>query len=100
PAGGASPARPGRMTGRPWRRRQQRHEGDMGELEGKGALITGAGARIGRAAARVFAEAGAAVGLCDVDEASGTATTRAIEQAGGRALFVQTDVADPDGVRR
>jgi NAD(P)-dependent dehydrogenase (short-subunit alcohol dehydrogenase family) len=72
----------------------------MGELEGKVALVTGAGAGIGRATARLFAEAGAAVGLCDVDEASGAAATRDIDQAGGRALFVRADVADPDAVRR
>ena len=72
----------------------------MGELNGKVALVTGAGAGIGRATARTFAEAGAAVGLCDIDEASGTTVTREIVEAGGRALFVRADVADPDAVRR
>jgi NAD(P)-dependent dehydrogenase (short-subunit alcohol dehydrogenase family) len=72
----------------------------MGELNGKVALITGAGAGIGRATARTFAEAGAAVGLCDVDDATGTAVAREITQAGGRALFVRTDVADVEAVRR
>jgi NAD(P)-dependent dehydrogenase (short-subunit alcohol dehydrogenase family) len=72
----------------------------MAQLDGKVALITGAGAGIGRAAARVFAEAGAAVGLCDVVEAAGAEAARGIERDGGRALFVTADVADPDAVRR
>jgi NAD(P)-dependent dehydrogenase (short-subunit alcohol dehydrogenase family) len=72
----------------------------MAELQGKVALITGAGAGIGRAAARVFAEAGATVGLCDIVAATGAEVARGIERDGGRALFVPADVADPDAVRR
>ena len=40
------------------------------------------------------------MGLCDVDAPSGAAVARDIERAGGRALFVETDVADSDAVRR
>jgi NAD(P)-dependent dehydrogenase (short-subunit alcohol dehydrogenase family) len=69
-------------------------------MTGKVALVTGAAAGIGRATARVFAEAGARVGLCDLDEAGGADTVHAIERQGGEALFVPADVADPRAVRR
>jgi NAD(P)-dependent dehydrogenase (short-subunit alcohol dehydrogenase family) len=72
----------------------------MADMDGKVALVTGGGAGIGRATARVFAQAGAAVGLCDIDPASGAAVARDIERAGGRALFVETDVSDAEAVRR
>jgi NAD(P)-dependent dehydrogenase (short-subunit alcohol dehydrogenase family) len=67
-------------------------------LEGKTALITGAGRGIGRAAALRFAAEGARVAIAEVERADGEATLRAIESAGGEALFVETDVASPESV--
>jgi NAD(P)-dependent dehydrogenase (short-subunit alcohol dehydrogenase family) len=67
-------------------------------LEGKTALITGAGRGIGRAAALRFAAEGARVAIAEIGRADGAATARAIESAGGEALFVETDVADPESV--
>jgi NAD(P)-dependent dehydrogenase (short-subunit alcohol dehydrogenase family) len=67
-------------------------------LEGKTALITGAGRGIGRAAALRFAAEGARVAIAEVGRADGEATLRAIESAGGEALFVETDVASPESV--
>lgn len=64
----------------------------MKELEGKGALITGAASGIGRAIAMVFARAGARVVLLDVDDAGGGQASRAIADRGGAALFVRCDV--------
>jgi NAD(P)-dependent dehydrogenase (short-subunit alcohol dehydrogenase family) len=64
-------------------------------LENKVALVTGAGAGIGRAIAQTYAAAGAAVILSDVNEELGQAAAAAIEAAGGRALFYRADVADP-----
>lgn len=66
-------------------------------LDGRRALVTGAGRGIGRAIALAMADAGAAVALCDVgDSAEGTAAE--IEAAGGRATAAACDVAQPDQV--
>lgn len=61
-------------------------------FEGKVALVTGAASGIGRAAALIFAREGAAVTVADIDAAKGGAVVAEIEAAGGRALFVATDV--------
>jgi NAD(P)-dependent dehydrogenase (short-subunit alcohol dehydrogenase family) len=61
-------------------------------------LITGAGRGIGRAAALRFAAEGAKVAIAEIGRSDGEATARAIESAGGEALFVETDVANPESV--
>ena len=65
----------------------------MGCLEGRTALITGAGSGIGREAAVLFAAEGAHVVVCERDEPGGQETVRIVEGAGGRALFIATDVS-------
>ncbi|MBF6331693.1 glucose 1-dehydrogenase [Nocardia transvalensis] len=67
-------------------------------LAGKVALITGAASGIGAAAARVFAAHGARLVLADLNEGDGKALAAAIENDGGEALFVRTDVSDDDDV--
>jgi NAD(P)-dependent dehydrogenase (short-subunit alcohol dehydrogenase family) len=64
----------------------------MPELDHRVALVTGAGMGIGRASALALAHAGAAVTIADIDEDAGRQTCADIEAAGGRALFVRTDV--------
>lgn len=64
-----------------------------GELAGKVALITGAGAGIGRATARLFAREGARVMVCDLNRAGAKATVAAIREAGGQARFTQANVS-------
>ncbi|MBW2500798.1 MAG: SDR family NAD(P)-dependent oxidoreductase, partial [Deltaproteobacteria bacterium] len=77
-------------------------EGDRnltGDLEGKGALVTGAGSGIGRAMARALAAEGAGVLVADVSVEGGEETVRLIEEGGGKARFKQTDVSDPSQVQ-
>ncbi|WTW95859.1 SDR family oxidoreductase [Streptomycetaceae bacterium NBC_01309] len=67
---------------------------DVFTLPGKAAVVTGAASGIGRAAAVVLAEAGAAVVLADVDAAGLAVTAEAVRARGGRAAVVPTDVTD------
>lgn len=68
----------------------------MDRLEGKVAVVTGAGSGIGRAIAKRFVEEGAHVLIAEVEPGSGT---RAAEEMGSRARFVHTDVTDRASVQ-
>ncbi len=72
----------------------------MKKLEGKVAVITGAGAGIGRASALLFAREGAAVTIADLDVAAGEEAAARIRREGGKAAFVPVDVAAPEQVER
>ncbi|WP_336024826.1 SDR family NAD(P)-dependent oxidoreductase [Halobellus salinisoli] len=63
------------------------------------AIVTGGGSGIGETTAIEFAERGASVVVADVDVEGGEATVETIEEAGGDARFVETDVTDPDAAR-
>jgi NADP-dependent 3-hydroxy acid dehydrogenase YdfG len=67
-------------------------------LEGKTALITGAGRGIGRAIARAFAAEGAAVVLVARSRADLASVAAEVREAGGRALAVPTDVTQDAAV--
>lgn len=72
----------------------------MGIVSGKVAMVTGSGAGIGRATALKFAEEGAKVVVSDIHQTDGEETVALIKDAGGEAVFVICDVADPDAVKR
>ena len=63
----------------------------MGRLDGKVAVITGAGSGIARAAAKIFTREGAQVVVAELNPELGAA---AALEAGNNAIFVQTDVTD------
>lgn len=67
-------------------------------LEGKTAIVTGAGSGIGRAIALAYAREGARVVVSDYDEDGGRATVGLLEEAtpGAEAAFVRADVSSPE----
>jgi NAD(P)-dependent dehydrogenase (short-subunit alcohol dehydrogenase family) len=64
-------------------------------LSSQTALVTGAASGIGRAIALAYAREGANVVVSDLDVAGGEHTVALVRAAGGDAIFVAADVADP-----
>ena len=62
-------------------------------LDGKVAIITGAGSGMGRVAAQLFAAEGARVVVAEYDEPAGNETVASVAEAGGDATFVRADVS-------
>jgi len=69
-------------------------------LEGRVALVTGAGRGIGAATARALARAGAQVALVDKDSAGVTRTAEDIALAEGEALAFTADITDAFAIER
>ena len=71
----------------------------MSDLKGRVALVTGASQGIGRACARVLAQAGATVALAARNESKTDAVAKEIASAGGAAHSFRLDVANEDEVK-
>ncbi|MCP4036399.1 MAG: SDR family oxidoreductase [bacterium] len=71
----------------------------MGLLDGKVGLVTGAASGLGRATCILAASEGSKVIVADINEAGGKDTVAEVEAVGGEAVFVSTDVSDPEQVR-
>ena len=68
------------------------------KLEGKVALITGAGSGLGRQAAQLFTAEGAKVAIVDIDADRAEQTLKLVEQQGGDAIAITADVARKDQI--
>lgn len=71
-----------------------------GLVQDKVALVTGAGSGIGRATAILFAREGARVVIADRHAEHGRESAHLIQEAGGEAIFVATDVTQESDVQR
>jgi len=69
------------------------------KLGRKRVIVSGAASGMGEGIARLFAREGAAVALVDVQAAKGVAVAQQIRAEGGRAIFIECDVAKETAVR-
>jgi NAD(P)-dependent dehydrogenase (short-subunit alcohol dehydrogenase family) len=72
---------------------------DIQMLDGKVAIVTGAGSGLGEAITVLFAKSGATVVLADRDVAGAERVLQAVEQGGGKGRVVRTDVSNPDDAK-
>src|SRR5437868_1574889 len=78
----------------------RRFPGGHVRLQGRTAMVTGAGRGIGEAIAEAMAAEGAAVAVCDLDGEAAAKTAAGIaERHGARAVSVPADIADSAAVR-
>lgn len=70
---------------------------NMGILNEKVAIVTGAGSGIGKAIAKLYAREGAKVIISDIDRKGGNDALFEIQEIGGEAFFVEADTSTPEG---
>jgi len=69
-----------------------------GKLDGRVAIVTGAGGGLGAECARVLAAHGASLAIVDINEAAAARVATEIEASGGSAMSVATDVSSEESV--
>ena len=69
-------------------------------FNGKVALVTGGASGIGEACVKTFAREGARVAVVDLNTEPGEKTVQDVEQAGGEAIFLKVNIADPEAVEK
>jgi NAD(P)-dependent dehydrogenase (short-subunit alcohol dehydrogenase family) len=72
----------------------------VAKLNDKVAFLTGAGAGIAKATAKLFVAEGAKVAIIELNREAGEAAEKEIRAAGGDALFIETDVTQDDSMKR
>ena len=72
----------------------------MAKLNGRVALLTGAGAGIAKATAKAFVREGAKVALLEINRDAGLAAEQEIRTQGGEVIFIETDVTKEEDMRR
>ena len=72
----------------------------MAKLKDKVAFLTGAGAGIAKSTAKLFVAEGAKVAIIEMNREAGEAAEKEIRDAGGEAIFIETDVTQDDSMQR
>lgn len=67
-------------------------------LTGQVGIVTGGGQGLGKVFCHAFAEAGADIVVAEINESTGPVTVDEVISKGRRALFIPTDVRDPESV--
>lgn len=68
-------------------------------MAGKAVIVTGAASGMGRAAAKIIADAGGRILVADLNQKGGEETVKMISDSGGEASFYQMDLADESSIK-
>jgi 2-deoxy-D-gluconate 3-dehydrogenase len=71
---------------------------EMFSLKDRAAVVTGGSGLLGKQFCNTLAEAGAAVAVVDINAEAAEAVAAEINEQGGKAVAIPTDIADPDSV--